>query len=40
MRYADYAGPEYYQKSMDLVNKAIEHTPTVLELYIHKAKLY
>lgn len=25
---------------MDYVNKAIEHTPTVLELYVHKAKLY
>lgn len=25
---------------MEFVDKAIEHTPTVLELYIHKAKLY
>lgn len=25
---------------MEYINKAIEHTPTVLELYIHKAKLY
>ena len=25
---------------MEYVNKAIEHTPTVVELYVHKAKLY
>jgi peptide alpha-N-acetyltransferase len=25
---------------MEFVNKAIEHTPTVVELYLHKAKLY
>lgn len=40
MRYAEYAGSEYYDKSMEYIDKAIEHTPTVLELYIHKAKLY
>lgn len=40
MRYAKHGGPEYYTKSMEYVNKAIEHTPTVIELYIHKAKLY
>lgn len=40
MRYAEHGGPEYYKKSMELIDKAIEHTPTVLELYIHKAKLY
>lgn len=40
MRYAVHGGPELYDKSMEYVNKAIEHTPTVLELYIHKAKLF
>jgi len=39
MRYAKHGGPELYTTSMEYVNKAIEHTPTVLELYIHKAKL-
>ena len=40
MRYAVHGGPELYTKSMEFVDKAIDHTPTVLELYIHKAKLY
>lgn len=40
MRYAEYVGPELYEKSMEYIEKAITHTPTVLELYIHKAKLY
>ena len=29
-----------YQKSFDYVNKAIAHTPTVIELYLHKGKLF
>jgi hypothetical protein len=29
-----------YQIAFDFVNKGIEHTPTVIELYLHKAKLY
>lgn len=40
MRYAIHGGPELYTKSIEFINKAIEHTPTVVELYIHKAKLY
>lgn len=40
MRYARHGGPELYTKAMEYVDKAIEHTPTVLELYIHKAKLF
>jgi len=27
------------EKAFEWVAKAIEHTPTVLELYIHKAKI-
>lgn len=40
MRSANNLGKEYYDKSLDFVNKAIQHTPTVIELYIHKAKIY
>jgi peptide alpha-N-acetyltransferase len=27
------------EESLNYINKAIEHTPTVIELYIHKAKI-
>ncbi len=40
MRSANRLGKEYYDKALNFVNKAIEHTPTVIELYIHKAKIY
>ena len=40
MRSASRLGKELYDKSLIFVNKAIEHTPTVIELYIHKAKIY
>ena len=40
MRSASRLGKELYDKSFIFVNKAIEHTPTVIELYIHKAKIY
>lgn len=29
-----------YSKALEYVNKAIEHTPTVIDLYVHKAKIY
>jgi len=40
MRSASKLGKEYYDKSLVFINKAILHTPTVIELYIHKAKIY
>jgi peptide alpha-N-acetyltransferase len=40
MRSASRLGKELYDKSLLFINKAIEHTPTVIELYIHKAKIY
>lgn len=29
-----------YQEAFKYINEAIEHTPTVIELYIVKAKIY
>jgi hypothetical protein len=29
-----------FEKAFKYVNKAIEHTPTVIELYLHKAKIH
>jgi hypothetical protein len=29
-----------FEKSLEYINKAIEHTPTVIDLYIVKAKIY
>ncbi len=29
-----------YEKALDFINKGIEHTPTVIDLYIMKAKIY
>ena len=40
MRSADRLGKKLFDKSLIFINKAIEHTPTVIELYIHKAKIY
>jgi len=40
MRSANKLGKEYFDKSLVYINKAIQHTPTVIELYIHKAKIY
>jgi peptide alpha-N-acetyltransferase len=40
MRSADRLGKNLFDKSLIFINKAIEHTPTVIELYIHKAKIY
>jgi peptide alpha-N-acetyltransferase len=40
MRSADRLGKNLFDKSLIFINKAIDHTPTVIELYIHKAKIY
>lgn len=40
MRSANRLGKNFYDKSLIFINKAIEHTPTVIELYIQKAKIY
>lgn len=40
MRSADRLGKNLFDKSLIFINKAIEHTPAVIELYIHKAKIY
>jgi len=29
-----------FDKALQYINEAIEHTPTVIELYIVKAKIY
>lgn len=29
-----------YDRALSFINKAIEHTPTVIDLYIVKAKIY
>lgn len=31
---------QLFEKAMDYINKAIEHTPTLIELYLIKGKLY
>ena len=33
-------GAELFEKAFAEIDKAIQHTPTIIELYIHKAKLY
>jgi Tfp pilus assembly protein PilF len=33
-------GTELFEKAFAEIDKAIKHTPTIIELYIHKAKLY
>jgi len=40
LRSANRLGKDQYDTSIVFINKAIEHTPTVIELYIHKAKIY
>jgi peptide alpha-N-acetyltransferase len=40
LRSANRLGKDQYDTSLVFINKAIEHTPTVIELYIHKAKIY
>lgn len=40
MRKAERADATYFAKAFEFINKAIEHTPTVVELYLHKAKLH